>query len=88
MRRDLADQRDVYFFYLAVISYANSTCKVIEERRRRRRLVPQHLFHIKTSADERLLASNLGISFFVSYRFGVAVKEFSRDILVSLAAVF
>ena len=28
MRRDLADQRDVYFFYLAVISYANSTCKV------------------------------------------------------------
>ena len=28
MRRDLADQRDVFFFYLAVISYANSTCKV------------------------------------------------------------
>ena len=28
MGRDLADQRDVFFFYLAVISYANSTCKV------------------------------------------------------------
>ena len=28
MRRDLADQRDVFFFYLAVISYAYSTCKV------------------------------------------------------------
>ena len=28
MRRDLADQRDVFFFYLAVISYANSMCKV------------------------------------------------------------
>ena len=28
MRRDLADQRDVYFFYLAVISYANSTSEV------------------------------------------------------------
>ena len=28
-RRDLADQREVFFFfYLAVISYANSTCKV------------------------------------------------------------
>ena len=23
-----ADQRDVFFFYLAVIAYANSTCKV------------------------------------------------------------
>ena len=29
---------------------------------------------IKTFADERLLASNLSISFFPSYRFGVAVK--------------
>ena len=28
MRRDLADQRNVFFFDLAVISYANSTCKV------------------------------------------------------------
>ena len=29
MRRDVADQKDVFFFvYLAVISYANSTCKV------------------------------------------------------------
>ena len=81
MRRDLADRRDVYFFYLAVISYANSTCKT-EERQRRRRLVPQNFFHsvsyvrfvIKTFADDCLLASNLGISFFPSYRFGVADK--------------
>ena len=29
---------------------------------------------IKTFADERLLASNLGISFFPSYCFGVAVE--------------
>ena len=39
---------------------------------------------IKTFADERLLASNLGISFFPSYWFGVAVKVnsilFSRHI--------
>ena len=28
MRRDLADQRDVFFFYLTVISYANSTYTV------------------------------------------------------------
>ena len=29
MRKNLDDQRDVFFpFYLAVISYANSTCKV------------------------------------------------------------
>ena len=54
MHRDLADQRDVFFFYLAVFSCANSTCKV--------------------KKGERLLASNLGISFFPSYCFGVAVK--------------
>ena len=28
MCRDLADQRDFFSFYLTVISYANSTCKV------------------------------------------------------------
>ena len=28
MRRDQADQRDVFSFYRSVISYANSTCKV------------------------------------------------------------
>ena len=28
MRRDLDDQRDVFFIYVAVIFYANSTCKV------------------------------------------------------------
>ena len=28
MRRDLADQRDIFFYYLGVIFYANSTCKV------------------------------------------------------------
>ena len=27
MRRDLANQRDIFVFYLAVISGANSTCK-------------------------------------------------------------
>ena len=75
MRRDLADQRDVFFFYLAVISYANSTFKVkkgedVDDS------CSQNFFHsvimmsgsvIKTFADERLLATNLGISFFASY---------------------
>ena len=28
MHRDLADQRDVFFFYLAVVSDANLMCKV------------------------------------------------------------
>ena len=53
-----------------------------EGRERRRRLVPKKSFSqgelsgsvIKTFADERLLASNLGISFFPSYRSGLAVK--------------
>ena len=41
---DLADQRDVFFFCLAVISYANSTCKVktgedVDD------LCPQNFFH-------------------------------------------
>ena len=81
MRRDLADQRDVFFFYLTVISYANSACKV-KKGEEVGDSCPQNFFHsvsrvrfcIKTFADERLLASNLGISFFPSYRFGVAVK--------------
>ena len=81
MRRDLADQRDVFFFYFAVISYANSTCKVkkgedVDDS------CSQNFFDsviyvgsvIKTFADELLLASNLGISFFPSYCFGVTVK--------------
>ena len=46
---------------------------------------PQNFFHnvnysgsvIHTFADEPLLASNLSISFFPSYRFGVAVKGHS-----------
>ena len=81
MRRDLADQRHIFFFYLIVISYANSTCKVkkVEEVDDS---CPKISFTawamsgsvIKTFADERLLASNLGISFFPSYRFEVAVK--------------
>ena len=79
MRRDLADQRDVFLFYLAVISYSNSTFKV-KKGEDADDSCPQNLFHsaiyvcsaIKTLADERLLASNLGISFFP--RFGVAVK--------------
>ena len=78
MRRDLADQRDVFFFFhLAVISYANSTCKVktgedVDDS------CLKNFFHrpsyVWFFADERLLASNLGISFFPSYRFGAAVK--------------
>ena len=82
MRRDLADQRDVLFFYLAVISYTNSMSKVkkgedVDD------LCPQNFFHsvsyiscsvIKAFAEERLLASNLGILFFPSYCFGVAVN--------------
>ena len=82
MRRDLADQRDVFFFYLAAISYANSTCKVkkgedVDDS------CPKNFFHsggsmsgsvIRTFAGERLLATNLGISFFPSYCFGAAVK--------------
>ena len=81
MRRDLADQRDVYFFYLAVISYANSTCKV-EKGEDVGDSCPKISFTVwamsgfvtKTFADERLLASNLCILFFPSYRFGVADK--------------
>ena len=53
-----------------------------EDRERRRQLVPKKSFSqcelsgsvIKTFVDERLLASNHGISFFPSYHFGVAVK--------------
>ena len=56
MRRDLADQRDVFFFYLAVISWAMSSSV------------------IKTFADERLLTSNLGTSFLLSYSLGEAVN--------------
>ena len=82
MRRDLTDQRDVFFFSLTVISYANSTCKVkkgedVDEIVPPKFLSPRELCPgsvIKTFADESLLASNLGISCFPIYRFGVAVK--------------
>ena len=72
MRWNLADQRDVFFFYLAVISYANSTCKVKKGEE-----VDDSCSgsDTKTFADERLLASSLDISFFPSYCFGVAVKR-------------
>ena len=81
MRRDLADQRDVLFFYLAVISYANLACKV-KQAKTKTTCAPRISFTawsmsgsvIKTFADERLLASNLSISFSPSYHFGVAVK--------------
>ena len=43
MRRDLADQRDVFSFYLAVISYVNLTCNV-KTGKGRRRLVPKKSF--------------------------------------------
>ena len=81
MHRNLADQIDFFFFYLTVISYTNSTCKVkkaedVDDS------CPLNFFHSVSYVrfchqdfrDERLLASNLGISFFPSYRFGVAVK--------------
>ena len=42
MRRDLADQRDVFFFYLAVISYAKSTFKVKKEGGVRGVRIPQY----------------------------------------------
>ena len=73
MRRNLADQRDVFFFYLAVTSYANSTCKVkkgedVDDS------CPKNFFHsvslamsgsvIKTFADERLLAIIIATSVF------------------------
>ena len=71
MHRDLGDQRDVFFSYLAVISYANLTYKVkkgedVDESR------SQNFFHSvnyvrfchQDLRRESLLASNLGISFF------------------------
>ena len=73
MRRDLADQRDVFFFYLAVISHANSTCKVKKGEDVDYSCL-QNFSLSSRPADERPLASNLGISFFPSYCFGVAVK--------------
>ena len=74
--------------YLAVISYANSTSKL---KQGVGDLCPQNFCHwawamsgsvIKTFADESPLASNLDISFFPSFCFGVAVKGnyCSRDI--------
>ena len=71
MRRDLADQRDVFFFYLAVISYANSTCKVktgedVDDS------CPQNFFHRLSYVC--LCHQDLD-SFFSSYRFGVAFKR-------------
>jgi len=75
MLRDLTDQRDVFLFYLAVISYANSMCKVGEDVDDS---CSQNFFHNVIcpvlSSRPSPIASNLGISFFPSYRFGVAVK--------------
>ena len=74
MHRDLADQRDVIFFYLAVISYVSSTCKVkkgedVEDSYPKISFTAWSMSGsvIKIFADERLLASTLGISFFPSY---------------------
>ena len=78
---DLTDQRDVFFFYLVVISYANSTCKVkqgedVDDSCSKISFTVWVMFAsvIETFADERLLATNFGISFFPSYCFAVAVK--------------
>ena len=80
MRRDLADQRDIFVFYLAVISGANSTCKaktgedVVESR-------PKNFFHHVSyvRAMSGLCPSYVywpatSVFFFPSHRFGVAVK--------------
>ena len=81
MRRDLAEQRDVFFFFILLL-FLTLIQRARLRRRRRRPLVPPKFLSqrelcpvlIKTFADERRLASNLGISFFPSYCFGVAVK--------------
>ena len=70
MCRDLADQRDVFSLYLGVISYANSTSKVKKGEDVDDSCSQMSGSVIKTFADERLLANNLGISFFPSYCFG------------------
>ena len=77
MRRVLADQRDVFFFYLAVISYANSTCKVkkgedVDDSCPKISFTARSMSGsvIRTFADERLLASNLGISFSLAIALG------------------
>lgn len=70
MRKDLADQRDVFFFYLAVTSYVNSMSQG-ETGEDVDNPYPPIFFIawamsgsvIRTFADECLLASNLGISF-------------------------
>ena len=80
MLRDLADQRDVFSLYLAVIFYVNSTCNVKTGKdargggERRRRLVPQKSFSQRSLCpvlssrpslmSGYILASNHDISFF------------------------
>ena len=87
MRRDLADQRDVFFFYLAVISYANSTCKVktgedVDDSCPPKFLSPREVCSVLSSRPSPMsvywLATSCSISFSPSYRFGVAVKGKSR----------
>ena len=64
-----------FSFYLAIISYANSTCRVGEDVDDS---CPPNFFHNVSrpvlSSRPSPIASNLGISFFPSYRFEVAVK--------------
>ena len=76
MHRNLADQRDVFFFYLAVISYANSTFKVktgkdVDDS------FPQNFFHRVSYVRFCHQDRRRRFSFSPSYRFGVyvAVKE-------------
>ena len=81
MRRDQADQRDVFFFfYLGVISYANSTCKV----KKGEDVDSQNYSHsdgdlcpVLSSRPSPMSVYWLATSvfhFFPSYCFGVAVK--------------
>ena len=76
MRRNLADQRDVFFFYLAVISHANSKCKVkagedVDDS------FPRNFFHRVSYVRFCHQDRRRRFSFFPSYRFEVyvAVKE-------------
>ena len=85
MCRYLPDQRDVSFFYLAVISYANSTCKVkigedVPQKFPSQRDRAMSGSVIKTFADERLLASTSVFHFYPA----IALGWLSRETLLFL----
>ena len=81
MRRNLADQRDVFFFYLAVISYANSTCKV-KTGEDVGDSFPPNFFHRVSYVRFCHQDRRRRFSFFPSYRFGVYVAFKGKSIIV------